>query len=79
MAPILLNSLLKAKRQVLEFSKIEKVYMKGLLLIFFVVTSMEYMDQGKYEFLPLMLNSVYSGIGVIYVWFQLYKLFLKNS
>lgn len=79
MAPTLINSLLRAKRQVLEFSMLEKVYMYGLIVIFLLVTVLEYMDQGKYDFLPLMMNSVFSAVGVLYIWVQLYRLFLKSS
>lgn len=78
-APMLINNMLKSKRQTLQFTKIESIYLKGLVVLFLVVTCLEFMDQSQYEFLPLMMNSVYSAIGVFYIWLQLSKLFLKQS
>ena len=74
-APLLLKKLLKI--QTLKSTQIEVLYLKGLAVAFCLTTYIEFTNKSQYEFMPLMVTSVYSAIGVFYIWVQLYQLFLK--
>lgn len=56
----------------------ERIYIYGFALIFFYEYILQYMLgwSDKYEFLPLLLTSVYCSLGITYFWLTYYIRFL---
>lgn len=59
-------------------SIIESIYLFGILfvIIFENILFYTFKLDNKYQFLPLMLISVYCAIGITYFWFKFYIQFL---
>ena len=59
----------------LTFDLFQKIYLFMSIFIQLFYSIIQPILFKKYSFLPLMLFSVYSGIGNIYCWYKLYKTF----
>lgn len=58
----------------LEFNSIEKTYLIVLVLVSVYITFLhDIILKSSYEFLPLMVNSVYCSLGIIYTWLHIYR------
>lgn len=56
-------------RDELKWNFVESVYMGGFAVLHILVTMLPYYSPlSKYEFLPLMITSVYCTMGIMYVW-----------
>lgn len=56
-----------------NLSFLTKLYLLGLIPVFFFEYGLTFAGLGRFEFLPLLLYSTYSSIGVISSFFVIYK------
>lgn len=69
--PFYLNLLLGKRKASITFGGFEKVYLFGAIVVFCVTSLLELRPLSGYDFLPLMMNSVYSALGIVYCWMRL--------
>ena len=72
MVHCLLYTLLKYRHPQLRFGQLEKVYLAGILPHFCVVEVLLPVFLPHLQFLPLLLTSVYCGLGVVYAFCRIY-------
>ena len=62
----------------LGISRMQWLYLSGFAFIQMVYSVIQPMFLPKYEFLPLMMFSVYSAFGFLYCWWKCYRLVLET-